>query len=123
MKTILLDENLPVPLRHLLSEFKVVTVQHQGWAGKQNGELIHLIDGKFDVFLTGDKNLRYQQRIAGRMISIVELPFTRLGSLEPLLGTDQIRDSRIGCRKLHSDPALTVLKLQVSPARSLRHLS
>jgi hypothetical protein len=85
VKTILLDENLPVALRHQLSEFNVVTVQFQGWSGKQNGELIQLIDGRFDVFLTGDKNLRYQQRIETRSIAIVDLPFTRLQSLEPFL--------------------------------------
>lgn len=85
MKTIILDENLPVPLRHLLSEFSVVTVQYLGWSGIQNGELIDLIDGEFDVLLTGDKNLRYQQRLEGRKICIIELPFTRLGSLEPYL--------------------------------------
>jgi len=78
-----------VALRLLLAEFQVVTVQFQGWSGKQNGELIRLIDGRFDVFLTGDKNLRYQQRIESRQIAIVELPFTRLQSLEPYL--DQIR--------------------------------
>ena len=89
MKTILLDENLPVALRHHLAEFDVVTVQFQGWSGKQNGELIGLIDGRFDVFITGDKNLRYQQRIETRQIAIIELPFTRLQSLEPYL--DQIR--------------------------------
>lgn len=89
MKTILLDENLPVALRHQLAEFEVVTVQFQGWSGKQNGELISLIDGRFDGFVTGDKNLRYQQRIETRRIAIIELPFTRLQSLEPYL--DQIR--------------------------------
>ena len=98
MKKILLDENLPVALRHLLSEFEVVTVQFQGWSGKQNGELIQLIDGRFDVFLTGDKNLRYQQRIETRKIAIVELPFTRLRSLEPLLEKIRaaIRSSTVG---------------------------
>jgi hypothetical protein len=85
VKTILLDENLPVALRHSLTEFEVVTVQFQGWSGKQNGELISLIDGKFDVFLTGDKNLRYQQKIDTRSIAIVEVPFTRLDSLNPYL--------------------------------------
>ena len=89
MKTILLDENLPVALRHHLADFDVVTVQFEGWSGKQNGELIGLIDGRFDVFITGDKNLRYQQRIETRQIVIIELPFTRLRSLEPYL--DQIR--------------------------------
>ena len=89
MKTILLDENLPIALRHFLTEFDVVTVQFQGWSGRQNGDLIRLIDGRFDVFLTGDKNLRYQQRLKTRKIAIVELPFTRLQSLEPYL--DEIR--------------------------------
>ena len=60
-------------------------MQFQGWSGKQNGELISLIDGQFDVFLTGDKNLRYQQRIDTRNIAIVEVPFTRLESLNPYL--------------------------------------
>ena len=77
MKTVILDENLPQLLRHHLADFDVVTVQYQGWAGIQNGELISLIDGKFDVFLTADQNLRYQQNLKGRKIAIVELPFIR----------------------------------------------
>ena len=89
MKTILLDENLPVALRHHLADFDVVTVQPQGWSGDQNGELVGLIHGRFAEFITGDKNLRYQQRIETRQIAIIELPFTRLRSLEPYL--DQIR--------------------------------
>ena len=98
MKTILLDENLPVALRHHLAEFEVVTVQFQGWSGKQNGELINLIDGRFDVFVTGDKNLRYQQRIETRQVAIIELPFTRLQSLEPYLEQIRaaIRNSAVG---------------------------
>ena len=77
MKKVILDENLPLPLRHHLAEFDVVTVQYLGWAGIQNGELIALIDGRFDVFLTADQNLRYQQNLKGRRIAIVELPFMR----------------------------------------------
>jgi hypothetical protein len=59
MKKVILDENLPVSLRHHLTDFDVVTVQYQGWAGIQNGELIALVDGRFDVLLTADQNLRY----------------------------------------------------------------
>jgi hypothetical protein len=58
VKTILLDENLPVALRHHLAEFDVVTVQFQGWSGKQNGELIGLIDGRFDVSGTASSSGR-----------------------------------------------------------------
>lgn len=74
MKKVILDENLPIQLRHQLSEFEVVTVQYQGWSGIINGELIRLIDGKFDVFITGDKNLRYQQNLKNRLIAIIEVP-------------------------------------------------
>ena len=77
MKTVILDENVPQPLRHYLTGFDVVTVQYQGWAGITNGELIALIDGRFDVFLTADQNLRYQQNLRTRSIAIVELPFIR----------------------------------------------
>lgn len=64
-------------MRHHLTEFDVVTVQYQGWSGIQNGELISRIDGKFDVLLTADQNLRYQQNLTNRSIAIVELPFIR----------------------------------------------
>jgi hypothetical protein len=77
VKKVILDENLPQPLRHHLTEFEVFTVQYQGWAGIQNGELISLIDGNFDVFLTADQNLRYQQNLKNRAIAIIELPFIR----------------------------------------------
>ncbi len=85
MKRILLDENLPIPLRLLLREFDVVTVQFHGWSGIQNGELLALADDRFDVLITGDKNLRYQQNMAGRRIAIIEVPFTRLSQIEPYI--------------------------------------
>lgn len=85
MKKIILDENLPVPLRLRLQEFDVVTIQYLGWSGIQNGDLIAKIDGHFDILITGDKNLRYQQNIAVRKIAIIELPHTRLGLIEPLI--------------------------------------
>jgi hypothetical protein len=77
VKKVILDENLPQLLRHHLTEFDVVTVQYLGWSGIQNGALISLIDGKFDVFLTADQNLRYQQNLKNRKIAIIELPFIR----------------------------------------------
>ena len=86
MKKVILDENLPQLLRHHLTDFDVVTVQYQGWAGIQNGELIALIDGKFDVFLTADQNLRYQQNLKNRRIAIVELPFIRRSDIPHFVG-------------------------------------
>ncbi len=89
MKRIILDENLPQPLRQEFCDHDVVTVGFMGWSGTQNGDLIKLIDGEFDVLITGDQNLRYQQNLKERKISIIELPYTRLDQLRPLL--DQIK--------------------------------
>jgi len=83
VKKVILDENLPQPLRHLLSPHDVVTVHYMGWSGIQNGELIELIDSDFDVFITADKNLRYQQNLSSRRIGIIELPFSRLDDISP----------------------------------------
>ena len=47
------------------------TVQEIGLANKKNGELLSLADGKWDVLLTNDRNLKYQQNMAGRKISVL----------------------------------------------------
>lgn len=91
MKKIILDENLPQPLRHELENHDVVTVGFMGWSGIQNGELIKLIDDQFDILITGDQNLRYQQNLEERNIAIIELPYTTLGQLMPLM--EQIREA------------------------------
>jgi hypothetical protein len=49
------------------------TVQEAGWSGKQNGELLSLAEAGFDVLVTVDTNLLYQQNLAGRGIAIVVL--------------------------------------------------
>ncbi|MEI2578958.1 hypothetical protein [Scytonema sp. PRP1] len=85
---IILDENLPKALKRYLSAYEVTTVQEQGWAGFKNGELMARIDGVYDVFLTSDKNLKYQQNLTGLRIAIIELPTNRLKLLETI--TDKI---------------------------------
>ena len=75
---ILLDENLPRPLAHIFAEHSASTVQEEGLAGTRNGDLLACAEGKFDVFLTADKNLSYQQNLSSRTIAIVELPPNRL---------------------------------------------
>jgi hypothetical protein len=83
--TIIFDKNVPWPLsRHLGAHF-VTTVQKEGWGGIQNGALISKIDGRFDVLLLADKNLRYQQNLSSRKIAIVEIPTNRWPLLEPLI--------------------------------------
>lgn len=69
---LLFDQGTPVPLRkHLLSHF-VETAYERGWNDIQNGELLNRAEAAgFEALITTDQNLRYQQNMAGRRISIV----------------------------------------------------
>jgi len=57
---IILDENLPKPLKGIFPKHSATTVQEQGLAGTVNGALLARLEGVFDLFITADKNLRYQ---------------------------------------------------------------
>jgi hypothetical protein len=81
---IILDENLPRPLKQIFTAHSVTTVQEQGLTGTRNGVLLARLEGAFDVFITVDKNLRYQQNLVGRTLAIIELPTNRLPLLQPL---------------------------------------
>ena len=82
---IVLDENLPRPLARIFGAgHQVATVQDLGLAGTANGALIARLEGDHDVFVTADKNLRYQQNLAGRRLAIVELPTNRLPILKTM---------------------------------------
>lgn len=72
---ILLDECLPARLRRDLPGHNVTTVPQAGWASIKNGLLLWHIaaSGKFDVFLTMDKNLPHQQRIRDLPFAVVVL--------------------------------------------------
>jgi hypothetical protein len=81
---IVLDENLPRTLTRIFGPgHQATTVKDLGLAGTANGALIARLEGSHDVFVTADKNLRYQQNLAGRTLAIVELPTNRL----PILRT------------------------------------
>jgi predicted nuclease of predicted toxin-antitoxin system len=79
---ILLDECVPWPMHKLLSGHSCVTVQSKGWGGIKNGELLQRAEGEFDLFITSDQNLRYQQNLAGRGIAILELSTNDIGRLQ-----------------------------------------
>ena len=69
---ILFDQATPVPLRPLLFGCEVRTAAQQGWDTLRNGDLILAAEeAGFNVFLTTDKNIRYQQNLTGRRIAIV----------------------------------------------------
>jgi hypothetical protein len=74
---LLLDENLPRALTSLLVPHETKTVQELGWGSIQNGALVAKAEGTFDVLLTADKNLRYQQNLKDHRIAIIELPTNR----------------------------------------------
>jgi len=82
---ILLDENLPRKLAGHLVGHECSTVVLCGWSGKKNGELLTLADPLFDVLLTLDKNLPYQQNLKTKRIAvlIVRAPSNRIQDLLP----------------------------------------
>jgi predicted nuclease of predicted toxin-antitoxin system len=80
---VLLDECVPKGVKHMLIGHETVTVQDLGWAGIRNGNLLAAAEsGDFDVLITCDKNLPYQQRLSGRSVSVVQLPTNRLSVLK-----------------------------------------
>ena len=84
---ILIDECLPRKLKNALSEHDVTTVPEAGWSGRKNGELLRLMIGKFDVFITIDNNLEYQQQLRDQSVSFIVLSAknNKLESLLPLI--------------------------------------
>jgi hypothetical protein len=92
---ILLDENLPIALKRLLAGHEVATVKDMGWKGTQNGALLALAQQSgFEVLITGDKNLTYQQNRAGRMIALVALSETQWKVIRS--GSDRILEALMG---------------------------
>ena len=83
---IIFDENVPLPLSSFFSGHSVSTVQKEGWAGVENGDIISNVESRFDVLLLADKNLRYQQNLSGRKIALVELPTNRWPMLKQMAG-------------------------------------
>ena len=83
--TILVDECLPEELKAWLPEWNVRTVQEMGWAGVKNGELLRRAEGQFDLFITADKNIRFQQNLEDRRIAILAQPSNRLTILRAML--------------------------------------
>lgn len=84
---ILLDEPVPRRLGSLLVGHEATTVPQTGWAGVKNGKLLALAATKFDVFLTTDQNIAFQQNLATLPIAVlvVVARSNRLRDIEPLL--------------------------------------
>lgn len=69
MKKLLLDECIPRKFKDHLSGHSCLTVPEAGWAGKKNGELLSLAeDAGFQVFVSLDQGIEFQQNLTGRDI-------------------------------------------------------
>lgn len=78
---ILFDECVPWPLHRQLTGHECRTAQQLGWKSIKNGVLLNLAEPDFNLFLTSDQNLRYQQNLARRRIAILELSTNKLRRL------------------------------------------
>jgi hypothetical protein len=81
---ILLDECVPARLGRELAGHEVRTVPEMGWAAQENGALLALAEGKFDIFLTTDQRISYQQAVSKFSIALVVL-VARRNKIEFLL--------------------------------------
>ena len=74
---VLFDQGTPVPLRQELADHSVSTAYELGWATLKNGDLLLYAEAQgFEVLVTTDTNLRYQQNLAARRIAVVVLSTT-----------------------------------------------
>ncbi|HYR29553.1 MAG TPA: DUF5615 family PIN-like protein [Thermoanaerobaculia bacterium] len=85
---ILLDECVPRRVgRHFCDRGSVVTVTDAGLSGFKNGQLLRRIDGDFDVFITVDKSMQYQQNLAAYAVSfaLLRVRSNDIADIEPVL--------------------------------------
>ena len=85
---ILIDENLPIKLKLKLPDYQVFTVRDMQWNSVKNGQLLKLaIEHQFEIFITTDKNLQYQQNIKKMPLVLIVLDVFLLkwSMIEPLI--------------------------------------
>ena len=71
---ILFDNNTPRPLRRYLTEHTVDTADEKGWARIRNGDLLDSAESdSYDVLITADQSMRYQQNMASRQVAVMVL--------------------------------------------------
>jgi predicted nuclease of predicted toxin-antitoxin system len=84
---ILLDECIPRKLKMEFTCYEIKTVPQMGWRTIENGELIKLAENEFDVFITVDRNLTFQQNLINTKMNVLVLlaKDNRLETLKSLL--------------------------------------
>lgn len=85
---IILDESAPQKLRLLIdARHTVVTTWFQGWSGLKNGALLNAAEtAGFDLFITADQELSYQQNLAGRKIALLVLSTNNWSMVKARIG-------------------------------------
>jgi len=78
---ILLDECVPWPIHKILIGHECGTAQQRGWGGIKNGDLLKRAEGEFDLFITADQNIEYQQNLSGCTIPILTFSTNKLRRL------------------------------------------
>jgi hypothetical protein len=81
---VLFDHCVPRALRRHLPGHEIVTARSMGWDRLENGKLLAAAEPHFEVMITCDKNIAYQQNRAGRRIAIIVLPTNARPVLIPL---------------------------------------
>ena len=96
---VLFDVNVPRPVSRFLTAHTVEFADQRGWRELSNGDLMAVAEADgFDVLLTADRNLRYQQNLASKRIAIVALSTNCWSTLRanPGLVTDAVNRARAG---------------------------
>ena len=93
MKRVLLDENLPRRLRRDLPDFAVRTVQEENWTSLANGQLLGRAQDRFDVLLTADRRLQFQQNLSRFNIGVVVILTASLRYRHIRVAIEAIRDA------------------------------
>ena len=101
---ILFDQGTLAPLRHELTGHQVTTTYEMGWDTLSNGDLLRQAESQFELLITTDQSLCYQQDLTGRRLAILVLPTTswprirqRANEVATAIGTIQpgeLRDVR-----------------------------
>ena len=96
---VLFDQGTPVPLRTYLSPHLISTAYEMGWSALKNGELLSCAEtAGFEVLITTDTNLKYQQNLATRKIAVLVLSTTSWPRIKNATGAiaDALAETTVG---------------------------
>ena len=111
---VLFDKGVPVRLRRTLGELAITTVQELGWDELANGELLTMAQDEYDVLISTDSNIKYQQNLPDYNIALIVLRAfnTKLDSYLPLVPEIKIALQAISPGDvvyLYADPKLAAV--------------